>query len=271
MQIFVLIKQVPNTTQVKIDPKTGNLIREGVETILNPEDRHGLEAAMALKDALGGRAVVTAVTMGPPQAVDVLTEALGMGVDKGVLLTDILFAGADTWATSTTLARAVAVLAGPDPKDLLVIAGRQAIDGDTAQIGPQVAEALGLNQATYVTGLRLAGRKLEVTRKIAGGHQELEAPLPALVTVLAELNKPRYPTVSRLFDACDKAADIKVMNAADLGLKADEVGLPGSLTQVVKTFSPKQARQIEMIQGGPAEMAGALVNRLKEAKVLAGG
>ena len=264
MNIFVLIKQVPNTTQVKLDPKTGNLIREGVEAVLNPEDRHALEAAVRIKEERREGAEITALTMGPPQAVDVLTEALGLGVDKAVLLTDRLFAGADTWATSTVLAKAVEYLGGAD----LVLCGRQAIDGDTAQIGPQVAEALGLNQATYVQGLELNGETLTVTRKLDKGAQELELKLPALLTVLADLNKPRHPGVLNLLNACEPKAPIKVLNTADLGLTLDQVGLPGSLTQVVRTFSPKQGRETVMLEGAPKEMTKRLVESLIRAKVV---
>ncbi len=267
MRIFVLIKQVPNTTKVKIDPRTGSLIRAGVEAIMNPEDRHALEAAVSLKEASRGRAKVIALSMGPPQAVDVLAEALGCGADEGVLLTDQLFAGADTWATSTTLAQAIRVLGGAD----LVLAGRQAIDGDTAQIGPQVAEALGLTQVTYVQGLELNEGKLIVTRLIEGNRERLEVRPPALLSVLARLNQPRHPLVGELLAACEPAARIKILNAADLGLKADEVGLAGSLTEVIQTFSPKQARRGEILEGSPAKMAAQLVARLKEAKVWRGG
>lgn len=263
MKIIVLIKQVPNTTQVKLDPRTGNLIREGVEAIMNPEDRHGVEAAVSLAGGVAG-AEVTVLSMGPPQAVDVLTEALGMGANQAVLLTDRLFAGADTWATSTVLAKAVEHLGGAD----LVIAGRQAIDGDTAQIGPQVAEALGYGQATYVTELAVEGDKAQVTRKLKGGFEELEISLPAMVTVLAELNTPRYPYLDGLLAACGKKAPIRVLNAADIGLTLEETGLPGSLTQVVKTFSPKQKRETRMLEGTPAEMAGELIGGLVEAKVI---
>ena len=266
MKILVLIKQVPNTTQVRLDPKTGNLIREGVEAIINPEDVHALEAALGLKESLDQEsgASVTVLTMGPPQAVDVLTEALGMGADQAVLLTDRLFAGADTWATSTVLAQAVEALGGAE----LTVCGRQAIDGDTAQIGPQVAEELGINQATYVTAMEVAGEKLVAVRKLDQGQEELELTLPALVTVLAELNQPRYPMVGLLLAGCEPGARIKVLNAADLGLKMDQVGLPGSLTQVVKTFSPKEGRRTEMLEGTPAEMAARLKERLIGAKVL---
>ena len=163
LKIIVMVKQVPNTSEVKIDPKTGSLIREGIESIMNPEDRHGLELALNIKAGFGGR--VTALTMGPPQSVDVLTEALGMGVDEGVLLSDRFFAGADTWATAYTLGLCLETLRPFD----LVIAGRQAIDGDTAQIGPQVAEGLGLPQATYVKSMEIENGRLIAERVVDDG------------------------------------------------------------------------------------------------------
>lgn len=262
MKIFVLVKQVPNTTQVKLDPKTGSLIREGVEAIMNPDDRQAVEAALRIREAGGGQ--VIALSMGPAQAVDVLTEALGMGVDKGVLLTDRLFAGADTWATSLTLARAIEVLGGAD----LVVCGRQAIDGDTAQIGPQVAEALGLNQATFVQEMELKEDRLVVSRQVEDGLEKLSLNLPALVTISSGFGQPRYPEASRLLSACENPAPIQVMNAADLGLKAEEVGLEGSLTQVIKTFSPKQARAGLILESSPEQAAKTLVARLREAGIL---
>ena len=249
MKIIVLVKQVPNTAEVRIDPKTGSLIREGVESIMNPEDRHGLEAAVRLKEKHGGE--ITAVTMGPPQAVDVLTEALAMGADQGVLLSDRNFAGADTWATSYTLGLCLDKLAPFD----LVIAGRQAIDGDTAQIGPQVAEGLCIPQATYVRRMELDGDKLLVERVVDDGVERMELPLPALVTVLESVAEPRYPFVPGLLAACEERAKIKIMNAGDLSARADTIGLAGSYTNVVKTFSPKVEREGCVFEGSPEEMA----------------
>ena len=263
LHIIVLVKQVPNTAEVKIDPKTGSLIREGVESIINPEDRHGLEAALVLKETHGGR--VTAVSMGPPQAVDALTEAMGMGVDEAVLLTDINFAGADTWATANTLALCLEKL---KPFDL-VIAGRQAIDGDTAQIGPQVAEGLGLPQATYVRDMTVSGGRLIVERVVEAGIEKLEMPLPALVTVLEGGREVRYPFVPALLAACDPKSKIRVMNAADIGARVDAIGLAGSFTNVVKTFSPKTGREGEDIEGSPEEMAKALLERLRSHNLMA--
>ena len=173
MDIIVLIKQVPNTTDVKLDPKTGNLIREGLESIINPDDLHALETGLRLKEALGGRATV--LSMGPPQAIDALSEALGMGADSAVLLSDRAFAGADTWATSYTLGRAVEKIATYD----LVICGRQAIDGDTAQIGPQVAEYLGLPQVTYVSRIEETTEdSITVRRRLEDGYERIRCRLP---------------------------------------------------------------------------------------------
>ncbi len=263
LQIIVLVKQVPDTAEVKLDPKTGNLIREGVKSIVNPDDLNALEAAVVLKERYGGR--ITVISMGPPQAIDAVSEAMGMGADKGVLLSDRAFAGADTWATSSTLGRAVQKLDGFD----LVIAGRQAIDGDTAQIGPQVAEFLGVPQATYVFSIEeIKGDSIVVKRRLEDGFEKLELKLPALLTVLGELNEPRYPVVGRLIDACREKAPIEIWNAADLGFKTSDVGLQGSLTHVVKTFSPKARRQGEMLGGGAKEAAKALVSKLRDQKLL---
>jgi len=261
MRIAVLIKQVPDTSEVKIDPKTGNLIREGVPTILNPEDRHAVEAAVQLK---GEGAEIIVVTMGPPQAVDVLTEAMGMGATRGVLLTDRFFGGADTWATSYTLGKAIQHLGEVD----LVLCGRQAIDGDTAQIGPQVAEHLGVPQVTYVTGMRIEEGRLIARRDLGSMVEEVEAPLPALVTVLASLNEPRYPELTGLLAACEERAPIEVLDAADIGVMADRSGLRGSYTRVTRTFAPKKGRETIQVEGSPAEMAEQLVQHLREINVL---
>ncbi|MEJ2587476.1 MAG: electron transfer flavoprotein subunit beta/FixA family protein [Deltaproteobacteria bacterium] len=263
MNIIVFVKQVPDTTEVKLDPKTGNLIREGIESIINPDDRHALEAAIALKEAHGGK--VTAISMGPPQAIDAISEALGMGVNRGVLLSDRAFAGADTWATSTTLGKAVEKVGEFD----LILCGRQAIDGDTAQIGPQVADYLGIPQVSYVFEIQSAkNNKLMVKRRLEDGYETVQCPLPALLTVIGELNTPRYSRVGNLIDACREKAPIDVWNAADIGVTTAEVGLQGSLTHVIKTFAPKFERKSEFIEGTPKETAGALVDKLKENRLI---
>ncbi len=259
MDIVVLIKQVPNTTEVKLDPKTGNLIREGLESIINPDDRHALETAMALREEHGGR--VTVLSMGPPQAIDALSEALGMGADSAVLLSDRAFAGADTWATSFTLGKAVEKIATFD----LVLCGRQAIDGDTAQIGPQVAEYLDLPQVTYVSRIEeTTGETITVRRRLEDGYERIVCRLPALLTVIGEINRPRYPDVGRLIAACRERAPIRIWNAADIGVTTQEVGLAGSLTHVIKTFAPKFQRQGERLEGDTETVVKELIGRLKK-------
>lgn len=263
MKIIVLVKQVPNTTEVKIDPKTGNLIREGVESIINPDDRHALEEAIRLKESHGGK--VIALSMGPPQAIDALSEAMGMGADEGILLSDKAFAGADTWATSFTLSRAIKKIGDFD----LIIAGRQAIDGDTAQIGPQVADNLDIPQVTYVFQIeKISKERIIVKRRLEDGFEKIECPLPALITVIGELNIPRYPVMGELLSACHPKSPIKIWNAADIGVKTDEVGLSGSLTQVIKTFAPKGKRQSEVIEDPPKEAVSKLIEKLKESHLL---
>lgn len=263
MNIIVLVKQVPNTTEVKIDPKTGNLIREGVESIINPDDTHAIEAAVQLKERYGGQ--ITAISMGPPQAIDAISEALGMGVDRAVLLTDRAFAGADTWATSTALGRAIQRLDGYD----LVIAGRQAIDGDTAQIGPQVAEYLGIPHVSYVCGIEEVSEGSIIVKKITyEGFDWIRLPLPGLITVTSAINSPRYVNVGRLLDACKEKAPIEVWNVADLGLKVHEVGLLGSLTQVIKTFSPKAKKETKILTGDPDNQIDELLTQLRARKLI---
>ncbi|MBW1666500.1 MAG: electron transfer flavoprotein subunit beta/FixA family protein [Deltaproteobacteria bacterium] len=259
MDIIVLIKQVPDTTDVKLDPKTGSLIREGVESIINPDDRHALEAAVNLKEEKGGK--VTVISMGPPQAIDAISEALGMGADEGILLSDKAFAGADTWATSFTLGKAIEKVGKYD----LVICGRQAIDGDTAQIGPQVAEYLRVPQVTYVCGIEKVGRKkIVLKRRLEDGFERVQCPLPALLTVIKEVNVPRFPRLGGLIDACGEKANIKVWNAADIGAQTRDVGLEGSLTHVIKTFAPKFKRQGEILEGESKEVVNTLVDKLVE-------
>ncbi len=265
MNIAVLVKQVPDTHEIKLDPKTGTLIREGVESIINPDDRLGLETALILKDTLGAK--VTVLSMGPPQAVDAISEALAMGADQGVLLTDRNFAGADTWATSYTLGKALERVQTETPLDL-VIAGRQAIDGDTAQIGPQVAEHLGWPQITYVKELQLEDGFLRAVRKVAGGVEKVSCPLPAVITVLDAPCDPRWAMVDRLLWACGPKAPIQVWDAADIEAPAKTTGLRGSLTQVLQTFSPKSERKTEWLEGSPDEQARQLVSALSQRNLI---
>ncbi|MGD2124768.1 MAG: electron transfer flavoprotein subunit beta/FixA family protein [Desulfobacteraceae bacterium] len=263
MDIIILVKQVPDTTEVKLDPKTGSLIREGVESIINPDDRHALEAAIRLKQERGGK--ITVISMGPPQAIDAISEALGIGADEGILLTDRAFAGADTWATSSTLGKAIEKVGTFD----LVLCGRQAIDGDTAQIGPQVAAYLGIPQVTYVFEIEEMKKKtMVVKRRLEDGFERVRCSLPAVLTVISELNKPRYARVDGLIDACGEKAPIKIWNAADIGVQTRDVGLEGSLTHVIKTFAPKFKREGEMIEGDAKAAVRALIGKLRETRLV---
>jgi len=265
MEIIVLVKQVPDTTEVKIDPKKGTLIREGVESIMNPDDAVAVEFAVGLKESRKD-VTITAVSMGPPQAKEVLQEAMAMGADKGILLTDIAFAGADTLATSYALGQCVKHIGNYD----LVIAGRQAIDGDTAQIGPQVAEFLGLPQITYVDDLEIKSKKVIAKRRLEDGYQEISADLPALLTVIQGKQTPRYPNIGFLIDACDPKSDIEVWNAADIGAQADMIGLKGSPTLVLKTFSPKTERKCERLEGDKKEVCQQMLDKLEKKGLLRG-
>ena len=263
MKIVVLIKQVPDTTEVKLDKKTGNLIREGVESIVNPDDRQALELALQLKDEY--QAEVNVLSMGPPQAIDVLSEALGMGCDRAVLLTDKAFAGADTWATSTVLGKALKKIGDFD----LIMCGRQAIDGDTAQTGPQIAEYLQLPQACYVDHIeKFEDGRITLRRRNDTGYERLEITLPALLTVNNIPTPPRYPMMLNMINACNDNAPIEIWDAADIGARHDELGMGGSLTQVIKTFSPKSKRAGELFEGDVPEAVGKLLGKVREAHLL---
>jgi electron transfer flavoprotein beta subunit len=263
MHIIVLVKQVPNTTEVKLDPKTGNLIREGIESIINPDDLHAVEAAVTLKDRVQGR--VTALSMGPPQAIDALSEAMGMGVDDSILLTDTAFAGADTWATSYTLGKAIEKIGDFD----IILCGRQAIDGDTAQIGPQVAQYLGIPNVSYVFEIEEIRKKcLILKRRLEESYEKIQVSYPALLTVIGEMNHPHYPHVGRLLDACRDRAPIKTWNAADIAVKTRDVGLEGSLTNVIQTFAPKSKREGKLLEGSTKDMVKTLMGKLKENKLI---
>lgn len=202
MKIVVCIKQVPDTTEIRLDPVKGTLIRDGVPSIINPDDKAGLEEALKLKDKFGAH--VSAITMGPPQADSALREAIAMGVDRAILLTDRKFAGADTLATSYAISAAL--------KELdydLIIAGRQAIDGDTAQVGPQIAEFLNLPQITYVSDIKFDGKDtFEVKRATEDGYMLLQVQIPCLMTILAEANKPRYMNVKNIVEAYNKEVEV---------------------------------------------------------------
>ena len=261
MKMIVCIKQVPDTTDVKIDPKTGTLIREGVPSIINPDDKHAIEEALRLKEKFGGN--VTIISMGPPQADDALREALAMGVDEAILLSDRAFAGADTLATSYTLATAIKKIGDYD----IILCGRQAIDGDTAQIGPQMAEYLGVPQVTYVRDVKIKGKKLIVERTLEDGYEKIETSLPALITVIKDLNKPRYPSVGGIVDAY-REREVKVWTAEDVAADLSKIGLEGSPTQVKRTFAPEPKGEGEIISGTGEEAAKTLLQKLRDKNVI---
>ena len=262
MHIVVCIKQVPDTEDVKINPETNTLIRDGVQSIINPFDENALEAALALKDKNGAK--VTAITMGPPQAADVLRDAIARGVDDVVLVSDRAFAGADTLATSYALAQAIKKLEKPD----LLLFGKQAIDGDTAQVGPGVAEFLGWPVITYVRKLELlADDKLLVERVFEDGFEKMETTLPVALTVLKEMNVPRMPSLRGKMRA--KKEVIKTWKAEDIQADPAKTGLKGSPTQVVRIFSPPKKHGGIIIDGThPLDAARALVSKLREQKVV---
>ncbi len=261
MNIIVCIKQVPNTNEVKIDPKKGTLIREGVPSIINPEDKHGLEEALRLKEKVGGK--VTVLTMGPPQAEVALKEALAMGADEAILVSDRAFAGSDTLATSYVLSKAIEKIGDFD----IIFCGRQAIDGDTAQVGPQIAENLGISQVTYATKFEMKGDLIEIRRALEDGYSVIETKLPVLVTVLEKINKPRYPSIKGVVNAFSKS-EIKVFSANDLSLDEDRLGLDGSPTKVMKSFVPTHEKMGEILDGTPEEKVSKLINILKDVKIV---
>ncbi|MGQ9583674.1 MAG: electron transfer flavoprotein subunit beta/FixA family protein [Thermoplasmatota archaeon] len=262
MELVVLVKQVPNTADVRIDPKTGTLIREGVESVVNPDDLVAVEAAVQLRDECGAR--VTAVSMGPPQALDALREVLAMGVDAAVLLTDRAFAGADTLATSYTLGSAIKKLGGCD----LVLCGHQAIDGDTAQIPPQVAELLDMPQLARAFRVGIEGRWLIAERETEEGTELLRCPLPALASLVRGHYRPRQAHLGRLLASFEPSAPIRVWGPAEIGADEARIGLRGSPTQVRRTYTPKVEKKCERLTGDPAAVAAALVARLRERRLV---
>lgn len=257
MKIIVCIKQVPDTTEVKLDPVTNTLIRDGVPSIINPDDKAGLEAALRIREETGG--TVTALTMGPPQADVALREALAMGADDAVLVTDRAFGGADTWATSSTLAAALKKI-GFD----LIITGRQAIDGDTAQVGPQIAEHLGIPHVSYAEKVTAKDtHTLTVTRQFEDRLHILEVHTPCLITALAELAEPRYMSVSGVLDAY-REKEVRVIGLAELEGVIDKanIGLAGSPTRVVKSFTKQPKGAGEKLEVDADEAVRAIMDKL---------
>lgn len=260
MNILVFIKQVPDTNEVKIDPVTKTLIREGVPSIINPDDRNALEESIRLKEKYGAK--VTVITMGPPQAEVALREALAMGADEAYLLTDRAFAGADTYATAKALSKA----AQKFDYDI-IFCGRQAIDGDTAQVGPQIAEQLNIPQVTYVREVTVEGDVLKVKKALEDGYEVVKVKMPVLLTAVKELNAPRYPSIKGIFEAY-REKEIKVITADDLDVDKSELGLKGSPTKVVSTSTPNTERAGEIFSGNIKEAVQTLVQRLNDRHVI---
>ena len=256
MNIVVCIKQVPDAKDVRLDPETNTLAREGVESIMNPYDRHALEEAVALKEEHGG--TVTVITMGPPQAEQVLRESIACGADQALLVSDRAFAGADTWATSYTLAKAIETVGDFD----LVLCGKQAIDGDTAQVGPGVACRLGVPFITCVQKTRQSSpESITVERMMDDGFDVVRVPFPALLTVVKDINEPRVASLKGKMKA--KKVKIPILSAADIKAEPQNLGLAGSPTKVVRVFSPEARGDRILFTGSVDEQVDQLVQQLK--------
>lgn len=256
MNIIVCIKQVPETTQVQINPETNTLVREGVKSIINPFDMYAIEEGVRLKEKCGGKVLV--LTMGPPQAEAALREAISIGADEGILVCDQAFAGSDTWATSFTLSEAIKKIGVFD----LILCGKQASDGDTAQVGPGISAHLDIPQVTYVKKIEeIKEKSLRVERMMEEGFEIIETPLPALLTVVKEINEPRLPSLKGLMRS--KSTKVILWSQKELNLDPQKIGLCGSPTQVVKIFTPPPRQGGQIFQGDTQEIVEKLVGLLK--------
>ncbi len=261
MNIIVCIKQVPDSTRVKVDPKTSTLVRTGVPSILNPYDHFALSQALKIKAKTG--ATVTVLSMGPQQANSVIRLALALGADKGILLSDRAFAGSDTWATSYALATAIRKIGNYD----LIMCGQMAIDGDTAQTGPGIAFHLGVPQVTFCDSIDVAGGKVILRKIIDGGHQIMEADLPALVTMTMPVDYvAAYPSFLGAFHAQKKPSE--TWTAAHIGADPKKLGLDGSPTRVDRIFPPPARAKGEIYSGGAVEMANKVLEILKKETII---
>ncbi len=263
MRIIVCIKQVPDTEElgkVKINPATNTLKREGVSSIINPFDENAVEEALRLRERKGGK--VTALSMGPPQAEEALRKTLAMGVDRAILLSDKAFAGADTLATSYVLAVAIKKIGEFD----LILSGKQAIDGDTAQVGPGIAEWLSIPQLTYIRKLEVNDNKVRAERVLEDSFEVVETSLPCLVTVTKDINEPRYPSLRGLLKA--KKEEIPIWSCHDLSVERKRVGADGSPTQVIKIFTPQPPGKGEILSGEISEVADRLIREIKKRKIV---
>ncbi|MEW6006542.1 MAG: electron transfer flavoprotein subunit beta/FixA family protein [bacterium] len=259
MNIIVSIKQVPDTTSVRIDPETNTIIREGVPSIINPFDTNAIETGLQLKEKYGGKTIV--ITMGPPPATEAIREAISMGIDDGYLISDKAFAGSDTLATSMVLSFAIRKI-GFD----LIICGKQAIDGDTAQVGPEIAELLDIPHISYVCKLpEIMDGKIRAERELDEAYETIEAHLPCLITVTKQINEPRMAGLKRKLLA--KNMEIKVLRKEDIGISESLCGFSGSPTQVVRIFTPPK-KEGKRLLGSPDEMVSRLIKELRERMVI---
>lgn len=261
MNIIVCIKQVPETTEVDFDEETGRLKREGVAAIINPFDEFAIEEGLRIKEKHGGK--VSVITMGPPWAADAVRDAIAMGADEGFIATDRAFAGADTWATSFTLAKSLEHMGDYD----IIICGLKTTDGDTGQTGPEMAEHLDIPHVCYVSEIiEIKDRRVILKRNLDDGVETLEAPLPLLITVSKEVNQPRLATLRGRIKA--KKAEIKEITNKDLKIDPKELGLDGSFTRVVHIFEPVNPEGGEIVKGSPDELVDAIFKKLQECKVI---
>ena len=257
MKIVVCIKQVPGTTEVELDPVTNTIIRDGRQSVTNPFDSFAIEQAVQIKESSGGE--VIALSMGIPATRRLLLDAISRGADRGMLLSDRAFAGADTLATSYTLALGIKKLGGVD----LILCGKMAVDGDTAQIGPELAEQLGIAHVTDVFAFdQISKNHLIVRRVLEDGYQTLKVPLPALICVVKDINMPRMPSIAGI--RYSLTADVTLCDAASLGADSSKIGLSGSPTQVIKTYTPSRQGKAVSIKGTASAKAAAIANIVRE-------
>ena len=261
LNIVVCIKQVPETTEVEFDKETGRLKREGVAAVINPFDEFAIETGLRLRDKQGG--IVKAISMGPPMAETALRDAIAMGCDEGWLVSDQVFGGADTWATSLTLAKGIQLTGQHD----IIICGLKTTDGDTGQTGPEIAEHLGEPCISYVSQIiEVKNGKLILKRSLDDGTETLEAPIPLVITVTKDVGQPRLATLRGRLAA--KKATIKTITNKEIGMNPKETGLDGSYTRVTKIFTPELHSGGEVIEGSPDQLADAIYRKLREAKII---
>lgn len=263
MKIIVCVKQVPDTNEVRINNETGTLIRDGVKSIINPDDMNAIEAALSIAEATDN-STVTVISMGPPQAKAVLKETLAMGVDEAILLSDRVFGGSDTYATATVLAAAIEKIGDYD----IVLCGRQAIDGDTAQVGPEIAEFLNIPQITYAKNLVVKDDKVIVERKIEEGHFDMECKMPVLITAIKELNEPRYCDARLIFDKERMDSCLKVWTHDDIPVDLNKIGVKNSPTHVYTSYVPTKEFNGEVFEGIATVIAEKLIESLKNQNVI---